>query len=338
VVAVACLFTWYWLAGLWAHEGLPLVLGQALSMQAIYGGKATHDTIDAPKMAARLRGRMLPQASGYPAQMRATGDLLRRRTPLMRTRAELLAHGQHPNSPDHRPELGKNIADTANRDGVAERVHAAAVPKPIEVDLALITSDDARLQDLDLSIVNTAKPHAAHPLYRLQTIPGLGKSLSLVWRYDMHQLDRVPRVPDCASYGRLVKCRKEAGGKRLGPSGKTIGQAPLTWAFSEAATLCLRHNPQGQQLLSRLEKKHDTGKALSILAHQRGRAVYCLRKRNTAFDRPLFLRSSGSRAGEPGASLAAYGLRLKRARAMSNLTASGNAKVGRGPVSLRPGA
>ena len=39
---------------------------------------------------------MRPQASGYPAAMRATRDLLRRRTPLMRHRADLLAHVQQP--------------------------------------------------------------------------------------------------------------------------------------------------------------------------------------------------------------------------------------------------
>src|SRR5262245_7052161 len=59
-VAVACLFTWYGLAALCAEEGLAVVLGHALSMQAIHGGKAKHDNIDAPKIAALLRGGMLP--------------------------------------------------------------------------------------------------------------------------------------------------------------------------------------------------------------------------------------------------------------------------------------
>ena len=62
VVAVACLCTWYWLADLCAQQGMPFVLGHALSMQAIHGGKANNDTIDAPKIAALLRGGMLPQA------------------------------------------------------------------------------------------------------------------------------------------------------------------------------------------------------------------------------------------------------------------------------------
>jgi hypothetical protein len=43
-------------------------------MQAIHGGNAKHDKIDAHKIAQRLRGGMLPPASVYPAPMRATRD------------------------------------------------------------------------------------------------------------------------------------------------------------------------------------------------------------------------------------------------------------------------
>jgi transposase len=88
-VAVECLLTWYWLADLCAQEPLPFVLGHALSMQAIHGGKAQNDKSDAQKMAVRLRGGRLPQASVYPADRRASRDLLRRRRPLVRKRAEL---------------------------------------------------------------------------------------------------------------------------------------------------------------------------------------------------------------------------------------------------------
>jgi transposase len=147
VVAVECLFTWYWLADRCAQEGIAFVLGHALSMKAIHGGQAKHDKLDSHKMAQLLRGGMLPQASVYPAPRRATRDLLRRRTHLRRTRAELLAHVQHTNSQDNLPELGKKIAYKAHRDGVAARVADAAVHKRIEVDWALITYDDQLFGD-----------------------------------------------------------------------------------------------------------------------------------------------------------------------------------------------
>ena len=79
VVGVECIFTWYWVADLCAKEGMTFVLGHALSRKAMQGGKAQNDKIAAHKSAVLLRGGRLPQASVYPAAMRATRDLLRRR-------------------------------------------------------------------------------------------------------------------------------------------------------------------------------------------------------------------------------------------------------------------
>jgi transposase len=261
VVAVECMFTWYWLADLCADEGLPCVLGHALSMKAIHGGKATNDKIDSQKMAALLRGGMLPQASVSPAQRRATRDLLRRRMPLAHKRAELLAHVHNTNSQYHLPAMGKKIASKANRDGVAERFADAAVHKSIEVALALLTSDDALLRDVELTILKTAKHHDANTLYLLQTVPGIGTMLSLVLLYEIHQINRFPRVQDFVSSCRLVTWAKSSAGKRLGTSGAKIGKAHLQWAFSEAAVLCLRDHPAAQTYLARLEKTHDKGQA-----------------------------------------------------------------------------
>ena len=90
VVAVECIFTWYCLADLCARESIPFVLGHALYMKAIHGGKAKNDKIDAHKIAVLLRGGMLPRAYVYPAAMRATRDLLRRRCHLVRKRVDLV--------------------------------------------------------------------------------------------------------------------------------------------------------------------------------------------------------------------------------------------------------
>jgi transposase len=289
VVAVECIFTWYWLADLCAHEGIPFVLGHALYMKAIHGGKAKNDKIDSQKIAALLRGGMLPQAYVYPAEMRATRDLLRRRIHLMRKRAELLAHVQNTNSQYNLPEIGKKIAYKANRAGVAERFADPAVQKSMEVDLALIDYYDRLLTDLELHIVKSAKQHDVHTFYRLRSIPGVGKTLALVLLYEIHDIRRFPRVQDFVSYCRLVKCAKESAGKRYGTSGKKIGNAYLKWAFSEAAALFLRNNPAAQKYLARLEKKHGKGKALTILAHKLARAVYYMLTRAMVFDMNIFL-------------------------------------------------
>jgi transposase len=289
VVCVECIFTWYWLADLCAREGIPFVLGHALYMKAIHGGKTKNDKIDAHKIAVLLRGGMLPQAYVYPAEMRATRDLLRRRLHLTRKRAELLAHVQNTNSQYNLPEIGRKLAYKANRDGVAERFPEPAVQKSVEVDLALIDYYDQLLSDVELTIVQTAKQHHAQPLYRLQSIPGIGKILSLVLLYEIHDISRFPRVQDFVSYCRLVKCAKESAGKRYGTSGAKIGNPYLKWAFSEAAVLFLRNNPAAQKYLARLEPKHGKGKALTVLAHKLARAVYYMLKRDTVFNMQKFL-------------------------------------------------
>jgi transposase len=292
VVAVECIFTWYWLADLCAREGIPFVLGHALYMKAIHGGKAKNDKIDAHKIAVLLRGGMLPQAYVYPADMRATRDLLRRRMYLTRKRAELLAHIQTTNSQYNLPEIGKKLAYKANRDGVAERFPDPAVQKSMAVDLALLGSYDPLLSELELHIVKAAKQHDPNTLYLLQTVPGIGKILSLVLLYEIHDIQRFPSVQDFVSYCRLVKCAKESAGKRYGTAGTKIGNAYLKRAFSEAAVLFLRDNPAGQKYLTRLEKKHGQGKELTLLAQKLGRAVYYMLKRQQAFDMHKFLQAS----------------------------------------------
>jgi hypothetical protein len=59
-VACECMFAWYWLADLCLQEKIPFVLGHALYVKAIHGGKAKTDKIDAHKIAVLLRGGMLP--------------------------------------------------------------------------------------------------------------------------------------------------------------------------------------------------------------------------------------------------------------------------------------
>ena len=263
-VAVECIFTWYWLADVCAKENIPFVLGHALYMKAIHGGKAKNDKIDAHKIAVLLRGGMIPMAYVYPAGMRSTRDLLRRRMHLMHKRSELLVHIQNTNSQYCLPQFQKKIAYKKNREGVAEHFPDLSVRKSMEMDLALIDHYDKLLTDVELYITKTAK---------------------------IHDIERFSTVQDFVSYCRLVKCSKESAGKHYGFSGAKIGNVHLKWAFSEASVLFLRQNPEAKRYLDKLTSKHGKAKALSILAQRLGRAVYYMLKRDKAFDMKKFFSS-----------------------------------------------
>jgi len=161
VVAVECMFTWYWLADVCADDGIAFVLGHALAMKAIHGGKAKNDKIDSHKIAVLLRGGLLPQAYVYPATMRSTRDLLRRRLHLVRKRGELLAHIQNTRAQYNLPAFEKRLAYAANREGVSDHFPDPRVRKSVAVDLSLIDHDDGRITDLELTIVREAKRHDA---------------------------------------------------------------------------------------------------------------------------------------------------------------------------------
>ena len=288
-VAVECIFTWYWLADLCAREGITFVLGHALYMKAIHGGKAKNDKIDAFKIATLLRGGTIAQAYVYPQGMRATRDLLRRRLYLVRKRGQLLVHIQNSHHQYNLPEPTRKIIHKSNRVGLPENFDDPAVRRSIAIDLDLVAHYDKIINDLELYLVRSAKEHDANSFHLLRSVPGIGKILALTILYEIHDIQRFPTVQDFASYSRLIKCAKESAGKRLGTSGGKIGNVHLKWAFSEAAVLFLARNEKGKQLLARLTRKHGKGKALSILAHKLGRVVFHILQRGSAFDMEKFL-------------------------------------------------
>jgi len=140
VIAVECMFAWYWVADFCEDNNIPFVLGHALYMKAIHGGKAKNDKIDSHKIAGLIKGGMFPMAFVYPRNMRSTRDLLRRRMHLMRKRAELVNHIHNTNTQYNYDQLGKNLRYKSNRKLVDKRFADPSVQKSVDLDIALIGS------------------------------------------------------------------------------------------------------------------------------------------------------------------------------------------------------
>lgn len=288
VVSCECLFAWYWLADLCREERITFVLGHALYMKAIHGGKAKTDKIDSEKIARLLKGGMLPQAYVYPKEMRATRDLLRRRMKLMRLRGQALAHVTNTFTQYNLPAPEKRLSSRASRDGIAERFGDESVQAAVRSDLALAEHLDDQLRGIERYLIEHAKLDDPQAFARLQTVPGIGPILALVLLYEIHDIRRFGTVQRFVSYCRLVKCAHESAGKLTSGKGNKIGNAHLKWAFSEASLLMLRELPAAKSFVARLEKKHGKAKAISILSARLGRTVYLMLKRQEAFDPTRF--------------------------------------------------
>ena len=286
VVAAECMFAWYWIADLCQAEQIPFVLGHALYMKAIHGGKTKNDKIDSFKIATLLRGGTLAQAYVYPKGMRETRDLLRRRAFLVRQRALLIAHIQNEASQYNLPAFTKKLTFAGNREelDVANHFTNLSVKLSVQTDLALIEAYDQRLAEVELYLQRHAKIDDPQTFQRLQSIPGVGKILALTLLYEIHDIKRFPEVGNFLSYARLVRGSHESAGKKKGSPGKKIGNAHLKWAFGEAACLFVRHSERAKKWLTRAEKKHGKAKALAILSAKLGRTVYHLWRKREVFE------------------------------------------------------
>jgi transposase len=291
IVGCECMFSWYWLADLCTEEGIDFVLGHALYMRAIHGGKAKNDKIDSHKIASLLRGGNFPLAYVYPKQMRATRDLLRRRNHLNRKRAELVTHIQNTAIQYNLPDPLGRIAKPSERGEVAKKFRDPIVRAMVEVDLATIEHYEELLGTLERHLEKIAVGHDPVSLALLKSIHGVGRILALVMLYEIEDISRFPRVQDFVSYCRLVKPEKSSNGKSYGHSGKKIGNAHLRWAFGEAVVMMLKGNKPVQAVKNRLAGKYGKGKAMAILSHRLGRAVYFMLKNQVPFDMDKFLRT-----------------------------------------------
>jgi transposase len=257
-------------------------------MKAIHGGKTKNDKIDSYKIAKLLKGSNLPMAYPYPAKMRATRDLLRRRTYMVRQTSLLVGHILNTNTQYNLPAFNKKLTRKFNHEGIAECFDDPSVRSAVEADLAMIKAYDRLIRPLEWQLEKTACEHDPNNLYLLKTIPGVGPILALTILYEVHDIKRFKSVQRFSSYARLIRPEKESGGKWAGKSNKKIGNAHLKWAIRTAAMISLRESEQAKKLVERLTRKYNKGKALGIYTHKLGRAVYFMLKNKRAFDMKHF--------------------------------------------------
>jgi len=290
VIGVECMFKWYWLADLCDEHGIPFVLGHALEMKAVHGRKSGNDKLDAERIARLLGSGMFPVAYVYPKEMRSTRDVMRRRSYLVNQRSSLITHIQVTNQQYNLPEMGK-ISRADQREGIEMRFEDPAVRASVEADMSVIDILDVVIARLERTIIKAARGHDHHAFALLKSVHGIGDIIGLTLLYEIHDICRFDSLGGFLSYCRLIRCEKTSDGKKKGTGGRKQGNHHLKWAFSEAAALFLRANPEGQKLHSRLVKKHGKAKALGILAAKLARSVYYMLHRNTPFDMKRFVRA-----------------------------------------------
>jgi transposase len=235
---------------------------------------------------------MIPMSYVYPAQMRSTRDLLRRRMYFVHKRSELLSHIQNTKFQYNLPDFQKRIDRRSNRTGINEHFEDPGVRKSVELDMALLDTYELLLKEVEQYLSEHAKENNPTDLSLLRTIPGVGKILALVILYEIHDVNRFASVQNFVSYARLIKPKKESAGKTTGAANRKMGNAYLRWAFGEAAILMLRERPEVKKYHQKLKSRHGKAKALAILTHRIGRSVYYMLTKQKVFDIDKFIHAN----------------------------------------------
>jgi hypothetical protein len=158
--------------------------------------------------------------------MRATRDLLRRRTYFVRKRAELLAHLQMTFLQYNLAPPAQKLRYAANRAALDLDVFPDPSTRTmLAADLTIVTALDGQIKRLEADLVRTAKVHDPQTFHRLRTVPGIGPVLALILLYEVHDLGRFADEGRFLSYARLVSGVRESAGKKKGTGGRKIGKA-----------------------------------------------------------------------------------------------------------------
>jgi hypothetical protein len=169
-----------WLADLCADENIDFVLGHALYMRAVHGGKAKNDKIDSHKIAALLRGGTYPLAYFYSKEIRTTRDLKRRRYHLTRKRSELFSHIQNTATQYNLPEQLERFAKPSERGDLLKKFPDSVMRKMVETDLLTIEHHEEHMGTLERQPEKIAERNDPVNLALLMRIHGVGRILGIV--------------------------------------------------------------------------------------------------------------------------------------------------------------
>jgi transposase len=279
-------FNWYWLADGCAKHNIPFFLGHALYMKLIHGGKTKNDRIDAKVMTDLLRTGFFPPAYPYPERMRATRDLLRRRSHFTAQHAESLRHIKTLLYQQGYTDLPAvhNFNASRIRDTFSAYKLPADAAYSLESDLCMIEYLDTITGKLEWRIEKNAHGHDNHALALLKSVKGLGTILSLTMLYEIHTVKRFPTAQKFSSYARVVRVERSSHGKKLGSKNSKIGNPYLRWAFGQLAISAQRFYPEIKEYTQKLIRKYGNARAYTLLAHKFAVVVYYMLKNKTVFD------------------------------------------------------
>lgn len=282
-ITIESTFNWYWLVDVLMDNGYTTHLANPAAIQKYKGLKYSNDKHDAFWLAHLLRLGILPEGYIYPKADRPTRDLLRKRGHLVQLRTSLINSLQG--------IIGRNCGCKLSGSKI-KRVKENHIGPLLAGQEDLELSGEVSKESIDFlsrqivkiesTVVSRVK--LRKPFLGLQTIPGLGKILSLTIMLETGAIERFAKVGNFSSYCRKVPTTWQSNDKKKGKGNSKNGNKYLAWAFSEAAEFARRHDEVARAFYNRKAGRTNRMIAHSALAHKLARAAYYIMRDNVEFD------------------------------------------------------
>lgn len=292
ITCVEATYNWYWLADLFERNGWNLVLADPSTVSEAKT-KAADDRKDAEYLADRLRYNALRYAVIMPKQLREIRDLVRTRGTAVKQRAreKIIVINKLTNL------IGRKITGKELRELIKEHAEFGTeapmllnwglteeVRTILDYHLTMATNIDQGIQKIEEHI--NAVGRNLRYTRELQKMPGCGPVISSILASEIGSIRRFATAANFVSYCRLASTSKLSNGKSKGLGNAKNGNAYLSWAFTELATLMVRYSEAAKRHFEKLMRKYGQlrVKAIRVLAAKLARSVYQCLSKNEPFD------------------------------------------------------
>ena len=281
-LAVESTYNWYWLVDGLRALGYPVVLANPAKIQQYNGLKHADDKSDTYFLAELQRLNILPTGHIYDPALRPVRDLLRRRLNLVHQRTALLLSFKSLYS-----RTTGEAMSLSRLKGMELAEVEALYKHPANCLIATvqkehITQLDQSIERVEKVVLKSAR---ALPCYeRLNTLPGIGRILSMTITMEVGEIKRFKAQGNLASYCRTVDSKRLSNDKKKGDNNGKCGNKYLAWAFVEAANFAKRYDDQCRKWFDRKAAKTSTVIATKALACKLAKAAWHVMARDTDYD------------------------------------------------------
>lgn len=281
-IAVESTYNWYWLVDGLQDAGYHVVLAHATGMAQYNGIKRTDDKSDAFFGAELLRLNILPTGHICERKLRAVRDMSRRRIALVQKRTSIL--------------LSLNSLHTRTTgQTLTQRKLKALVPETAEllfddstnqlvahIQTEVLQGLSKAIEKLEAELLKKAEELPFFSV--LQTIPGVGKIISITIALETVDPSRFASAGNYASYCRCVDSSRISNGKKKGQNNQKCGNPALAWAYVEAANFSKRFDEKCRRYFDRKAAQTSKIVATKALACKLAKAAWHMMSELVPYD------------------------------------------------------